>query len=143
MVDVSNSIMPATFPERTLTPLAGVSLTPIFAGGNLSRRPPIHLLFSADRGLRDGDWKIVSFKGGPWELYNIAKDRTELHNLAKVHPDMVERMVKAWHETTANVLNAPPSERSPVNDGVESKVHREWSVYDRGANTSSRAAGRN
>lgn len=143
MVDVSNSIMPATFPERTLTPLAGVSLTPIFAGGNLSRRPPIHLLFSADRGLRDGDWKIVSFKGGPWELYNIAKDRTELHNLAKVHPDMVERMVKAWHETTANALNAPPSERSPVNDGVESKVHREWSVYDRGANTSSRAAGRN
>lgn len=139
LVDVSNSIMPATFPERTLTPLAGVSLTPIFAGGNLSHRPPIHFLFSADRGLRDGDWKIVSFKRGPWELYNIANDRAELDNLAKDHPDLVEQMVNAWHYTTANVLKAPSGEQAPVNNNTDSKVHREWSVYDRGAKTSSRA----
>jgi len=45
-------------------------------------RPPIHLLFADDRGLRDGDWKLVSFRSEPWELYNIAEDRTELHDLA-------------------------------------------------------------
>jgi arylsulfatase len=138
LADISNSSIPTSFPERTLTPLAGISLTPIFAGEQLSNRPPIHLLFSADRGLRDGDWKIVSFKRGPWELYNIRDDRAELHNVAEQHPEILSRMVKQWHATTANVLKAPAGEQAPVNDRIEAKAHREWSVYSRGANTSSR-----
>jgi arylsulfatase A-like enzyme len=138
LADISNSSIPTSFPERTLTPLAGISLTPIFAGEQLSNRPPIHLLFSADRGLRDGDWKIVSFKRGPWELYNIRDDRAELHNVAEQHPEILSRMVKQWHDTTANVLKAPAGEQAPVNDRIEAKAHREWSVYSRGANTSSR-----
>ena len=48
----------------------------------LNRTEPIHLQFSSDYGLRDGDWKIVSFKGQEWELYNMANDRTEINNLA-------------------------------------------------------------
>lgn len=138
LADISHSSIPTSFPERTLTPLAGISLTPIFAGEQLANRPPIHLLFSADRGLRDGDWKIVSFKRGPWELYNIREDRAELNNVAEQHPEIVSRMVKQWHDTTANVLKAPAAEQAPVTERIEPKVHREWSVYSGGANTSSR-----
>jgi arylsulfatase len=138
LAEVAGAKIPESWPEREPTPLAGVSLAPIFAGGKLESRPPIHLLFGSDRGLRDGDWKLVSFRSQPWELYNLAEDRTELHNLAAEHPDIVARMVTQWHEMTAQVLQAPAREQTPVAAVATQQRHSEWSVYTDGANTSSR-----
>ncbi len=89
---------PESWPDRQLRPVSGVSLKPIFDGRSLGQRPPIHLLFSTDRGLRDGDWKAVSFQGEAWELYNVAEDRTELNDLAKAEPERLEAMVETWTE---------------------------------------------
>lgn len=94
LAEVAGAKVPDTYPGRNPTPLAGVSLAPILAGKEAASRPPIHLLYSTDRGLRDGDWKLVSFQSQPWELYNIKEDRTELHNLAAKHPDIVTSMEK-------------------------------------------------
>jgi len=138
LAEVARAKVPASFPGRELSPLAGVSLAPLLAGREIASRPPIHLLFARDRGLRDGDWKLVSFQSGPWELYNLAADRAELHNVAAQHPDIVRRMAEQWHEMTANVLKAPAGQRAPVAEKADDQVHREWSVYTRGANTSSR-----
>jgi arylsulfatase len=138
LAELTGAEVPDTYPSRELTPLVGVSLAPIFAGQPLPDRPPIHLLFSRDRGLRDGDWKLVSFRSEPWELYNLAEDRTELHDLAAQHPEIVERMATMWYDMTKNVLRAPPNEYAPVAEKATGHKHPEWSVYDRGANTSSR-----
>ncbi|MBL9117919.1 MAG: arylsulfatase [Verrucomicrobiaceae bacterium] len=121
----------STYPEREPTPLAGVSLAPIVAGGELKERPPIHLLFSSDRGLRDGDWKLVSFQGAPWELYHMPTDRTEVHNVASQHPEIVERMVKQWTEMSEHVLTAPRKEYAPVSSESGTHHHREWTDYSR------------
>ena len=129
LAELAGAKVPATFPGRTPTPLAGVSLAPLFAGGDLPARPPIHLLFANDRGLRDGDWKLVSFQSGPWELYNLARDRTELHNLAAQEPDRLKRMVTQWHDMAANVLHVRDREAAPITSTSQEKVHREWSVY--------------
>lgn len=138
LAELTGAEVPDTYPSRELTPLVGVSLAPIFAGQPLPDRPPIHLLFSRDRGLRDGDWKLVCFRSEPWELYNLAEDRTELHDLAAQHPEIVERMATMWYDMTKNVLRAPPNEYAPVAEKATGHKHPEWSVYDRGANTSSR-----
>lgn len=129
--ELAGASIPETFPGREPTPLAGTSLAPIIAGGSLEKRPPIHLLFAADRGLRDGDWKIVSFQSGPWELYNLRNDRTELHNLAARHPDIVERMVKQWTDMAEQVLMTPAKERAPVSSEPGAQRHREWTDYDK------------
>ena len=135
--------VPDTFPGREPTPLAGVSLAPILAGKDLPDRPPIHLLFATDRGLRDGDWKLASFRSQPWELYNIANDRTELHDLAAQHPEIVERMSREWHRMAEDVLMAPARECQPVAETATGRLHPEWSVYsgENGAVTSSRGKG--
>ena len=65
----------------------GTSLVPLLEGKSIVNRPPIHLLFSKDRGLRDGDWKVVSFQSQGWELYNVAADRCELKDLASEQPE--------------------------------------------------------
>ncbi|MFA6543021.1 MAG: arylsulfatase [Limisphaerales bacterium] len=130
LAEVAGAPLPKTWPGRELTPLAGISLAPILAGGEIKSRPPIHLLFSSDRGLRDGDWKLVSFQSQPWELYNLAEDRTELHNVAAKHPEIVSRMVKQWHDMALNVLMTPAKERTPVaTTATEPRRNPQWTDY--------------
>jgi arylsulfatase A-like enzyme len=129
LLDLSGVENPATFPGREPTPLAGVSLAPILSGKPLGPRPPIHFLFENDRALRDGDWKIVSFRGGPWELYHMGKDPTELHNLAAQHPDRVALMSAEWHRMAKEVLMAPAKEQQPVSAAQTPKSHQQWSNY--------------
>ena len=78
LAEVCDAPIPTAWPQRDVQNVSGVSLVPVLAGQRIADRPPIHLLFASDRGFRDGDWKIVSFRSQPWELYNVAADRTEL-----------------------------------------------------------------
>lgn len=129
LLAVTGTTSPATFPGREPAPLAGVSLAPVLAGEKLPSRPPIHFLHHMDRGLRDGDWKLVSFRSGPWELYHLGNDRTELNNLAAEHPDRVRAMATEWHRMTRDVLLAPAAEQKPVVDQAKPQIHPEWSEY--------------
>ena len=126
LAEIAGAEIPTTFPGREPTPLAGTSLAPILAGVKWESRPPIHLLYGSDRGLRDGDWKIVSLKGEPWELYNIALDRTELHDLAKEQPDRVAAMVEKWNSISRATMGINPK---PVASETDNRLNPEWSDY--------------
>ncbi len=101
---------------------------PFGAGKPLGPRPPIHLLFASDRGLRDGEWKLVSFRSTAWELYHLATDRAERNNVAAQYPDVRDRMVRMWHEMAENVLHVPAAARRAVTETTE-KVHPEWTDF--------------
>ncbi|HRH98427.1 MAG TPA: hypothetical protein PLB55_20970, partial [Prosthecobacter sp.] len=137
--ELAGAKIPTSYPDRQPTPLAGVSLAPIIAGGQIDARPPIHLLFSTDRGLRDAEWKLVSFQSGPWELYHMPTDRAELHDVAAQHPDIVQRMTKQWHDMTANVLTAKGKEAQPVATAATPKLNPGWSHYDDTAPTQTKS----
>lgn len=136
---VAGASLPNTFPGRELTPLAGISLAPILAGEAMTNRPPIHLLYGSDRGLRDGEWKLVSFQSQPWELYHIPTDRAETKNVAAQHPDIVERMAKTWHDMSKDVLKSPAAEIKPVAIEATEHVHREWTKYDKTVSSNKKA----
>jgi arylsulfatase len=129
LAELTGAIMPLNWPGRDVVPVSGVSLAPVLAGGLLGPRPPIHLLFGKDRGLRDGDWKLVSFQSNPWELYNMAEDRTELHNLAAQQPEIRDRLVKVWHDMAEKVLQAPAKSRVPVATTVQPYVNPQWTDF--------------
>jgi arylsulfatase len=128
--EIAGAKIPTTYPDREPSPLAGISLASIIAGGEIKARPPIHLLFSADRGLRDGEWKLVSFQSQPWELYHMPDDRIELHNVAAQHPEIVQRMSMQWHDMSANVLLAKGKELAPVAAEATPKLNPSWSHYN-------------
>lgn len=128
--ELAGAAVPATYPDRDPSPLAGISLAPLIAGGRIDQRPPIHLLFASDRGLRDGEWKLVSFRSLPWELYHIPTDRAEVRNVASQHPEVVERMARQWHGMAEHVLFAPAKERSPVATEATEHRHPEWTRSD-------------
>lgn len=136
---VAGASVPNTFPGREPTPLAGISLAPILAGETMSQRPPIHLLYGSDRGLRDGEWKLVSFQSQPWELYHIATDRAETKNVAAQHPEIVERMANTWHTMSKDVLMSPPGEIKPVASEATGQIHREWTKFDKTVSSNKKA----
>ncbi len=131
LAELAQTSLPQTWPGRQLSAVSGVSLVPLLQGKSLGARPPIHLLFSQDRGLRDGEWKITSFQSQPWELYHLSEDRTELHDLAADQPDRLAKMVAAWHDMAEHVLQAPPNSRRPVATEREPYLHREWTDFNR------------
>jgi len=143
LAEITGSRRPDTWPGREVEPLAGVSLVPLLTGGELERRPPIHLLFSLDRGLRDGDWKLVSYKSEPWELYHIATDRTELRDVAAVHPEIVARMARQWTEMARDMLRCPPREVADVAKAATvPRQNPQWTDYTAPDSSAARHAAR-
>jgi len=133
IAEVAGAEIPKEYPGRQPTPLAGTSLVPILRGQALEKRPPIHLMFNMDRGLRDGDWKLVSFKAKKWELYNLAEDRCELNNLAEKHPEIVEKMAREWHRMAEEEVLATAKEQKPVSDEGPPHANREWTRFGKPA----------
>ena len=88
---------PESYNGEDRPPLPGHSLVPAFAHDPTIAHDFIFFKHSGNRGLRKGDWKIVS-KGpdGAWELYNLAVDRTETRNLAADQPDRVKALAAIW-----------------------------------------------
>lgn len=130
IAELCGAPVPNEFPGRKLTPLAGVSLVPILEGASRQKRPPIHLLYGKDRGLRDGEWKLVSFQSQPWELYHMGRDRTEMNNLAVQHPDIVKRLSTQWMDMSRDVLMCRGEEIAPVAKQATQQRHREWTKFD-------------
>ena len=130
LAEVAECKVPVEWPGRDVRPVSGMSLSSVFQGETRKRDQPIHLLFATDRGLRDGDWKAVSFRREAWELYNVAEDRTELNNLADREPERLKAMVDQWTRMTRDVLHAQPNSYAPATPATPEHRHREWTNFD-------------
>ncbi len=133
LAEITKSKIPNQWPNRTLRPVSGVTLTPTFEGKKINREQPIHLLFSKDRGLRDGDWKIVSFKSEAWELYNVAEDRAELNDLAAKEPERLAAMVEKWTQMSRDTLHASPGTYAPTTAAKPVHSNSQWTNFDKEA----------
>ena len=129
LADLGQSEIPKTFPNRDLRPISGVSMRPILEGEKFTRPEPLYLIYYKDYGLRDGDWKLVSFKSQEWELYNLAHDRAETQNLAKAEPERLQKMISKWREMTRDVLHSEKLSKIKMQPAEAVKSNREWTKY--------------
>jgi arylsulfatase len=129
LADLANTTIPEEHPTRALRPVSGISMRPILEGKALKRSEPIYLQYAYDWGLRDGDWKLVSFKGQEWELYNLANDRTELTDLAKQEPERLNAMIAKWREMSANVLHQEQLSNAKTSPAEFPKSNKEWTIF--------------
>ncbi|MEZ6095216.1 MAG: arylsulfatase [Pirellulaceae bacterium] len=106
ILDAANAQYPTEVDERTVTPLEGQSLVPVFRGEVASGRQ-LGFDHQGAHAWRDGDWKIVWSKRSPheikWELYNIAVDRCEMNDLSKQFPERVAEMAADWESWAKRV----------------------------------------
>ncbi len=102
-VAIAGATYPEQFNDRTITPHEGVSLLPAFENQPLERNAPLFWEHFGNRGMRDGDWKLVAGKDEPWELYDMRRDRTETRNLIEEHPDRAAAMAADYDAWAARV----------------------------------------
>ncbi|MDF1739755.1 MAG: arylsulfatase [Verrucomicrobiales bacterium] len=132
IAEIGKATVASEWPDRELRPIAGESFLPLLKNETWNREEPIYFIFGDDRGLREGPWKLVSFRSNPWELYKIDEDRTELNNLAADHPEILNRMVAEWHRLAETQDHAPAKARKPVMEAATEKSmkHPEWTAFD-------------
>ena len=97
-LDMAGAKYPVTHKEEALLREEGVSLVEALKGNKVKRPAPLFWFWSKNRGVREGNWKLVweqKSKQG-WELYDLSKDRTETNNLAESNPAKVQQLSKKW-----------------------------------------------
>ena len=98
IVQLSRGSYPTEIDGRSITPMQGKSLVPIFDGKERSKREAIYWEHNGSRAMRRDYWKIVSPRNSDvWELYNLKSDRTELDNVASAYPEVLARMKQEWN----------------------------------------------
>ena len=110
LCEVAGATYPRQWRGHDVTPLEGISLTPVFAGGILAERP-LFFEHQGARALRQGRWKIVWSKNEPreitWELYDLEADRCETRDLAAQEPQRTKAMAEKWVEWARRVKVYP------------------------------------
>lgn len=85
----------------------GLNIWPAFAKGQDCR--PNETIFAmrhrdgfSDVGVRKAQWKALKVKQTAWQLFNIDEDIAEKNDLSKVHPEVLQNMIKSaenWSKT--------------------------------------------
>ena len=84
-------------------PLDGVDLIP-YLDGTKAGRPHQQLYWRRGQNLaiRDGDWKLLHYRGGPPRLFDLAHDPGEKQELSAQHPQRVAQLsaqLQTWNQT--------------------------------------------
>ena len=95
LAGLAGAVYPREFVGGEITPVEGLSLAPVFTGGELPARD-LFFEHQGERAVIRGGWKLVSSHKRPWELYQLAHDRAETRNVAAEHPDRVAEMSAAY-----------------------------------------------
>lgn len=91
---------PSQFNDEELTPLDGISFLPILKGESVSRKEPLFWEWQYGKAIRDGDWKLVSYKDN-WTLHNLKDDPVEAIDLSASQTEKVSEL-KAKYDNWAN-----------------------------------------
>jgi len=100
-VDVAGARYPKTLDRKTIIPLQGKSLLPIFQGK--TRRPHSYLFWEhmKHEAVRHGKWKLVAQTPSRWELYDLEQDRSEMNNLIDNYPQIAQQLRAKYEEWAA------------------------------------------
>ncbi len=115
-VDLTGAEYPKRFQGRSIAPLQGKSLVPIFNGQRRDPHDWLYFQFATNRGIRKDDWKLVAPRNGTWELYDLANDRSEINDLAKANPEVAAELRQLWHHVAEQIEGAPEKLRRPLTE---------------------------
>lgn len=113
-LDAAGVEYPTEYEGRTITPVEGESLLPLFRGDlEWARDREVFWEHEGNRAVRQGQWKLVSQFPDRWELYDMTRDRTELHDLSAAQPEKTRELREKYDAWAARVGVVPWEEIRP------------------------------
>lgn len=96
---------PVTVQDRSILPIEGRSLAPVFRGGIVERQTPLFWAYGGNWAIREGDWKLACDRRHPGrvELFNLRDDPAEQRDLAADHPARVAQLKATWQQWAERV----------------------------------------
>jgi arylsulfatase len=91
-VDVAGATYPQTYRGRSVLPVEGKSLLPVFHSQDRLGHDALFWEHEGHRAVRQGKWKLVAAHRAPWELYDLSEDRPEQNNLAAANPEKTQEL---------------------------------------------------
>jgi len=119
VVELGNTSYPMKDHQGPVKPFQGLSLMPILEGKLRKPHQDLFFSFAQNRGIREGNMKLVSEPGGQWELYDLSKDRTELNDLSAKNPALVQTLSAKWMQWSENVNKSDSKGRRSGKDKSE------------------------
>ena len=96
--EVADADYPKKLNGNVIIPSPGKSfLSEIIGDASTERNDPIFWQWQHGKAVRDGNWKLVAYKG-EWELYNLKNDPVEEKNLVQEEPEKAEDLKKLYAE---------------------------------------------
>ncbi|MGB7394205.1 MAG: sulfatase [Pricia sp.] len=123
----------ADIPLKPEQHLDGVSLKPLFEGGNLESRPLFwHYPHYGNQGgnpssmVREGKWKLIHYyEDDQQELYNLEADPAEQMDVFSKNPEVAERLSDLLQSYLEKVEANMPSEDTTFDEALAKKNHQE------------------
>jgi arylsulfatase A-like enzyme len=98
-MDIGQASYPKTRSGKTIIPLEGKSLRPIFEGKPRQGHGYYAWEWAGNKAYREGDAKAVwDITMNEWELFDLSTDRTETNNLAESQPERLQKLTAAGDE---------------------------------------------
>lgn len=86
---------PSKFNNQDIIPVDGMSFLPLLNGQAVKREQPLFWQWQKGKAIRDGDWKLVSYKN-EWGLYNLKNDPVEENDLSDSHPEKFNELKQKY-----------------------------------------------
>lgn len=96
-LDITGAPYPSEYRGDKVGPVDGVSLLPLFRGGQIQRHAPLFYDWDQGSAIQTDEWKLVRWKD-EWKLFDMQKDRTETTNVLAEHPRVAGKLKSKWQE---------------------------------------------
>jgi arylsulfatase len=97
IVEASRAEYPQRLGDRTILPMAGLSLMPALSGRRMTDRT-LYFEHEGHRAVREGRYKLTALRGESWKLYDMERDRTEMDDQSAGEPKLVESLAQKWDD---------------------------------------------
>lgn len=97
-LEVAGVNYPGKYNGRTLSPLNGKSIYPIFNNEQIANERLLFWEHMGNKAVRMKDTKLVKSRNGQWELFDMENDPTELNDLSSTNLKLKDSLETMWNE---------------------------------------------